>query len=168
MVGCFVVQLVLVGLLVVAALSLLYPSPAIAIVLAALSGAWLPVNNGHLEGPTLYTVAENHGLTVADLAAYAGIGLAALAGWRWRQARLSGRSPHGDRRDLGWPSAVAFLAVLVFLLGCGLTASWLDHKTHVHSAGARGRALQPPCPPADRARHRLTSGPSAKIGPDAA
>ena len=134
------VQVVLVSLLVVAVLSLLYPSPKIAIVLAAISGAWLPVNNGHLEGATLYTVAENHGLTVADLAAYAGIALAALAGWRWRQARLSGTVPHADGRGLGWPSAVAFLAVLAFLLGCGLTASWLDHKTHVRSAGAQSTA----------------------------
>jgi hypothetical protein len=132
------VQLVLASLLVVAGLSLVYPSPPIAVVLAALSGAWLPVNNGHLEGPTIYTVAEGHGLTVADLGAYAGFALAALAGWRWRQARLARSGPEGGGRGLGWPSAVAFLAVLVFLLGCGLAASWLDHKDHVSTAGAQG------------------------------
>ena len=132
----FAVQVVLVGLLTAAGWSLLYPSPAVAVVLAALSAAWLPTNNGHLEGPVLYTVAENHGLTVADLAAYAGFALAALAGWRWRQAQLTRSDP--DDRRVSRPAALAFVAVLVVLLGCGLVASWLHRDNHVHSAGGHG------------------------------
>jgi hypothetical protein len=148
----FAVQLVLAGLLVVAGWSLAYPSPAIAVVLAALSAAWLPTNNGHLEGPILYTVADHHGLTAADLAAYAGFAFAALAGWRWRQAQLRQTGPDG--RGMGRPAALAFIAVLVFLLGCGLTASWLHREKHVHSAGTQE------VPAATRA---VTSTPAARI-----
>ena len=133
------VVLVLAGLLVVAGLSLTHPSPRIAVALAVLSAAWLPINNGHLEGPVLYTVADDHGLTLADLAAYAGFALAAVAGWRWRRTRIAQAGP--GARELGRPAAAAFVAVLVVLLGCGLAASWFHHKDHARSASARGHAV---------------------------
>src|SRR5882757_6173760 len=60
-------------------------------VLVICSALWLPLNNGHLEGPVLITVDPRHGLTAADLIGYGGWVLAALtlhrrrteAGPRW-------------------------------------------------------------------------------------
>ena len=128
------VQLLLVAILIVAGFSLLYPAPGIAVLLAGLSAAWLPTNNGHLEGPTLIIVANDHGLTTADLLAYVGLGLALLAGWRWRQNLLL---RHGaDGPGARWPVMAVFVAVVALLLGCGLAASWLDHGKR--NAGSLG------------------------------
>jgi hypothetical protein len=52
-----------------------------AILLAALSLLWLLVNQ-QMEGLVLWRATESHGLTGADLAGLAGLG---LAGWRWRR-----------------------------------------------------------------------------------
>lgn len=116
--------LLVAAILVVAALSLRFPSPGTALLLAVLSAAWLPINNGHLEGPVLIVVAHDHGLTTADLLAYAGFALALLAGWRWqrRQVRTG-----VDGAAVRWPAMAAFVAVLALLLGCGLAASWFGH-----------------------------------------
>ena len=54
-----------------------------AVALALASVAWLLVN-GPVEGLVLVRVTPRHGLTGADVAGLAGLGLAA---WRWRTAR---------------------------------------------------------------------------------
>ena len=126
MAGVLVLEVLLVAILVVAGLSLRFPSPGIAVLLAGLSAAWLPANNGHLEGPVLLVVDHSHGLTTADLLAYAGLALALLAGWRWRRNRL--RAHGTDGRGVRWPATAAFVVVVVLLLGCGLAASWLTHR----------------------------------------
>jgi hypothetical protein len=126
MASVLVVYFVLVAILIVAGLSLLFPSPGIAVLLAGLSAVWLPTNNGHLEGPILIKVAENHGLSTADLLSYAGFALALLAGWRWRRARL--RTHGAENVAVRWPATAAFVVVLAVLLGCGLAASWLGHS----------------------------------------
>lgn len=54
------------------------------------SGAWLPVNNGVLEGPVLLVVTGKHGLTVSDLLGVAGVLLGGLRVWpphTWRPGR---------------------------------------------------------------------------------
>lgn len=132
------VQLLLVAILVAAGLSLQFPSPGIALLLAALSATWLPTNNGHLEGPVLITVAEDHGLTAADLVAYAGFALALVAAWRWRADRL--RRHGSGSRGVRWPVMAAFVAVLALLLGAGLAASWLDHGKRDAGHGALTRS----------------------------
>ena len=123
-------QLVLVAWLVVAGSSLLLPSPGIALALMVISAVWLPANNGNLEGPVLLQVDADHGLTVADLLTYLGLVLCLLAGWRWRRSRLRSRGGRGSGagssdRASSPATAVAFTAVLLFLLGCGLAASWV-------------------------------------------
>lgn len=58
-------------------------------VLAAISLLWLRVNH-RVEGAVLWRITEDHGLTAADLAAFAGLGLAVWALWRMRRrARTS-------------------------------------------------------------------------------
>jgi hypothetical protein len=128
------VQLLLVAILLAAGFSLLYPSPWIAVVLAGLSAAWLPTNNGHLEGPVLLSVSDDHGLTTADLLAYFGLALALLAAWRWRRNRMQTHGPGGP--GVRWPAMAAFVVVVALLFGCGLVASWLDH--HRRNAGSLG------------------------------
>jgi len=113
--------------LVVAGLSLMRPSLGSALLLAAVSALWLPVNNGELEGPILYKVSADHGLTASDLLTYAGFALAALAGWRRRQQWLHANRP--VRTAVRWLVTGSFVAVLLVLLGCGLAASWFEH-TH--------------------------------------
>lgn len=54
-----------------------------AVALALASVAWLLVN-GPVEGLVLVRLTPQHGLTGADVAGLAGLGLAA---WRWRTAR---------------------------------------------------------------------------------
>jgi hypothetical protein len=124
MAGVLAVLLLLVAIFVVAGLNLQYPSPGIAVLLAGLSAAWLPTNNGHLEGPTLLTVANDHGLTTADLLAYFGLALALLTGWRWRRDR---QVEDAGGPGVRWPATAAFVVIVALLLGCGLAASWLDH-----------------------------------------
>jgi hypothetical protein len=122
-----VAWLVLFALLVMGGLSLRYPRPGIAAVLAVVSAAWLPVNNGHLEGPTLVAVGHDHGLTVADLFAYLGLALSLVAAWRWRRVQLRTHGRGGSA--VGLPATAAFIVFVVAMLGCGLTASWFDHST---------------------------------------
>jgi hypothetical protein len=128
------VQLLLVAILLAAGFSLLYPSPVTAVVLAGLSAAWLPANNGHLEGPILISVSNDHGLSTADLLAYLGLVLALLAGWRWRQNRMQTYGTGGP--GVRWPAMAAFVVVVALLFGCGLVASWLNH--HRRNAGSLG------------------------------
>ena len=64
-----------------------------AIALAVVSLLWFVVN-GPVEGPTLIVVTRSHGLTVADLAGLAGLGLAV---YRW--FGLRGRDPATPARD---------------------------------------------------------------------
>ena len=58
-----------------------------AVALAVLSLLWLVVN-GPMEGPVLLTVTPTHGLTAADLAGLAGLGLAAWGLLRPQRHRL--------------------------------------------------------------------------------
>jgi hypothetical protein len=74
------VGLVLVALVVLAAVSERTGLWGV-MALAAVSVAWLLVN-GPAEGPVLWAVSEDHGLTATDLAGLAGLGIAA---WRARQ-----------------------------------------------------------------------------------
>jgi hypothetical protein len=80
--------LVLVGLVLAAGTSRMFGMRG-AVTLAVVSVLWLLVNSP-MEGPTLLTVAEGHGLTGGDLAGLAGLALAA------GQARSLVRRP--DRR----------------------------------------------------------------------
>lgn len=62
-----------------------------AVTLAAVSVLWLLVNDP-MEGPVLLTVAEDHGLTAADLAGLAGLLIAAWELW-WSHRHRVG-PPH--------------------------------------------------------------------------
>jgi hypothetical protein len=64
-----------------------------AFVLAAVAVLWLLVN-GPMEGPVLWTLAPDRGLTGGDLAGLAGLGLAA---YRLVGALLGGRRAAHDR-----------------------------------------------------------------------
>lgn len=57
--------------------------------LALVSAAWLPLNNGHLEGPILLTFGQQHGLTLSDLIGISGIAVSMLTLWR----RTHGTTP---------------------------------------------------------------------------
>lgn len=70
--------LVLAALVVAAALAPLLGRPG-AVLLAAVSVLWLLVN-GPLEGEVLVSFNDDHGLTSADLATVAGLGVAV---WVW-------------------------------------------------------------------------------------
>ena len=80
------VGLVLAALVVLAAVSGRWGLPGAA-ALAVVSVLWLLVN-GSAEGPVLWSVTANHGLTATDLAGLAGL---AVAAWRafavWRTRR---------------------------------------------------------------------------------
>lgn len=67
------------------------PSRAAAWLLVVCSAVWLPLNNGHMEGPVLLTVSRDHGLTFADLAAYGGWAIAAWTLYRVRRPDRLGR-----------------------------------------------------------------------------
>jgi hypothetical protein len=117
---------------IIAGIAVLRPGLGIAIGLAALSGLLLPVNNGRLEGPVLYTVQSGHGLTVSDLIAYAGFIVAAWTVARWLHAQVArSRSSHrlsrtGVRRSTGVAWVAAGLAVIAMsvLLGGGALVAW--------------------------------------------
>ena len=74
--------LVLTGLVLAAGLSPRF-GLAGAVVLAGVSILWLVVN-GPMEGPTLVRLSATHGITGADVAGFAGLGLAA---WQVVRAR---------------------------------------------------------------------------------
>jgi len=78
---------VLAGLVVAAGVSGRF-GLAGAAMLAAISIVWLTVN-APMEGPVLVRLPATHGITGADLAGVAGLGLAALQAARARRARAS-------------------------------------------------------------------------------
>lgn len=82
--------LVLGTLFSLAGASILRPSLLLALVTALLSATWLSVNNPVLEGATLLVVGEGRGVTVADLVALTGAGLAVLSVARWKRQRPVG------------------------------------------------------------------------------
>lgn len=67
---------VLAALLLCAGWALTTGSAISVLALSTCCGAWLPVNNGRLEGPVLIRVSPGHGLTAMDLFAYGGLLLA--------------------------------------------------------------------------------------------
>jgi hypothetical protein len=75
------VAVVLVALVLLAAVSGRSGWPG-AVALGVVSVLWLRVN-GSAEGPVLWTVTPDHGLTATDLGGLAGLGVAV---WRGRQA----------------------------------------------------------------------------------
>jgi hypothetical protein len=78
---------VLAGLVVAAGLSGRFGLTG-AVTLAAISIAWLTVN-GPMEGSVLVQLSATHGITGADLAGVAGLGLAAYQGVQARRERAS-------------------------------------------------------------------------------
>jgi uncharacterized membrane protein len=97
--GPVLVGLVLVALVLLAAGSHRWGLPG-ALALAAASVLWLLVN-GKAEGPILWTVTSQHGLTATDLAGLAGLGVAAWRGWqvwRSRSAAAADQTAAGRRR----------------------------------------------------------------------
>jgi hypothetical protein len=65
-----------------------------AVALALASVAWLLVN-GTMEGAVLWVLVPGHGLTSADLAGLAGLGVAA---WRWAALFASRRAQQRGSR----------------------------------------------------------------------
>ncbi|MBV9594388.1 MAG: hypothetical protein JO147_11425 [Actinobacteria bacterium] len=106
---------VLAGWCAATTLCLTRPGPILAIVLAVVSGIWMPVNNGHLEGPVLITFDQLRGMTLADLISVAGFVVAYLALWRWWRAQPRKR-PAQLTRGFAAVSAV---------LGFALVFTWL-------------------------------------------
>lgn len=98
------------ALLIAAVVAVRGRSSAGAFVLACTAAAWLPINNGRLEGPVLVRFTVGHGLTLMDLFGYAGLLLSVVV-------LLRGRGPnrHGGARR-------AIAAVCVFSVG--LAASY--------------------------------------------
>lgn len=84
------VGLVLVAVVLLAAVSGRAGLPG-AVALAAASVLWLLVN-GSAEGPLIWALDSQHGLTATDLGGVAGLGVAA---WRGRQAWRR-RPPPGE------------------------------------------------------------------------
>ena len=84
--------------------------------LALASAAWLPLNNGRLEGPVLVTLDPRHGLTASDLLAYLGF---AVALWSTVRAHRGSRFGLVSRSEV-----LTGLAVPILLVG-GLTAAYL-------------------------------------------
>ena len=66
-----------------------------AVVLGILSIGWL-LTNQHMEGPTLLSITQAHGLTGGDLAGLAGIGIAI---WRIVDPGDQGGGTLGRRSD---------------------------------------------------------------------
>jgi membrane-bound ClpP family serine protease len=62
--------------------------------LALASVAWLLVN-GTMEGAVLWVLVSGHGLTSADLAGLAGLG---VAGWRWAALAAARRAQAREQR----------------------------------------------------------------------
>ena len=115
-------------LLICAGITVARPSRVTAFALVVVCAIWLPVNNGRLEGPTLFAVDSRHGLTVADLFAYAGFVLAASAVLRWWREALRRPAPAALRS--GNPGLYVGLAActalggLVVILGSGLALAY--------------------------------------------
>jgi hypothetical protein len=82
------VGLVLAALVLLAAASGRSGVPG-AIALAAVSLLWLRVNSS-AEGPLVWSMTRNHGLTATDLGGLAGFGVAVWRGWQgWLRRRSS-------------------------------------------------------------------------------
>ena|SRR5579875_3548510 len=77
-----IVDLLVLGIALLACL--LHPTRTAAWLLVVCSALWLPLNNGHMEGPVLLTVAPHHGLTAGDLIGYGGWLVAAWTLYRVR------------------------------------------------------------------------------------
>lgn len=92
------------------------PTRTAAWLLVVCSALWLPLNNGHLEGPVLITADPRHGLTAADLIGYGGW---ALAAWTLRRAR------HHRTAGPRWLPVAAAALVLV----CGIAVSYFVQPT---------------------------------------
>jgi len=109
-----VANLVVLGALV--AVCVLRWSALAALLLAVVSAAWLPVNNGRLEGPVLITVDPKHGLTTMDLVAYFGF---LIVIWSTVRARRVGAASAA-----GKPVALASVGASLLLV-CGLAVSYV-------------------------------------------
>jgi hypothetical protein len=96
--------------LVALACCLAYRSAGWAWLLLVTSALWLPANNRVLEGPTLLSVGQSHGLTASDLIGLGGVCVAAVVLVRHSSAR-------GRRRTTSVTVALCGLAVVV---GAGL------------------------------------------------
>lgn len=104
-----------------AALCCARPSRYAGWLLAICSALWLPLNNGHLEGPVLLEVTTRHGLTLADLIGYGGWIVAAVTLHRVRAHRTR------------WLPVTAAALVLI----CGIAVSYFvqpadDGGDHYH------------------------------------
>jgi hypothetical protein len=111
--GAYLILVALVGAVLI---NLLAPTPGTAVLVVVIAGLWLPVNNGHLEGPILIEVDPRHGLSTADLASYAAFVLANLSLWRWRSVSRSARRT----------AAVIWAILLACLLVGALAIDWVD------------------------------------------
>ena len=102
------------------------PTRPAAWLLVVCSALWLPLNNGHLEGPVLITADPQHGLTAADLIGYGGWVIAA-----WTLRRAHRRRAMTDR---GWLPVTTAALVLV----SGIAVSYFvqpapdDYRFHHH------------------------------------
>jgi hypothetical protein len=87
------VAVVLVALVLLAAVSGRSGLPG-AVALGVVSVLWLLVN-GSAEGPVLWVVTREHGLTATDLGGLAGLGVAVWRGWQaWSRRDLPpGQAP---------------------------------------------------------------------------
>jgi hypothetical protein len=90
-------------------LTLLTPSRLSPWALGLVCAAWLP-GNGAVEGPTLWVMGPDHGLTVADLLSVVGFAAAF--------ARLVLDRPRPPRRLLHWTPAGAPPLGLALALSC--------------------------------------------------
>jgi uncharacterized membrane protein len=97
--GPVLVGLVLVTLVLLAAFSSRWGLRGAA-ALAVVSVLWLVVN-GTAEGPILWEVTPDHGLTATDLAGLAGLGVAAWRAWRGWQVWRSRSAAAADRTAAG-------------------------------------------------------------------
>ena len=83
------VAVVLVALVLLAAVSGSSGLPG-AVALGVVSLLWLLVN-GSAEGPVLWSLTSQHGLTATDLGGLAGLGVAVWRGWQARSRRRTER-----------------------------------------------------------------------------
>jgi hypothetical protein len=67
-----------------------------AVVLLLVAVSWLRIDK-RFEGPVLVHLTEQHGIVLSDLAAAAAVLVAALAGWRHREAWLPLKAHAGSR-----------------------------------------------------------------------
>lgn len=102
------------------------PTRVAAWLLVVCSALWLPLNNGHLEGPVLIAVTARHGLTAADLIGYSGW---VVAAWTLRRAQRQKTAT-----DQGWLPVTTAALVLVFgvALSYFVQPTQSDYRYHHH------------------------------------